>query len=263
MYQDLKEKVAVVTGVGSERGMGFAIAQRLAAEGCRLLVSDICPLETIEALAARIVEAGVEALAYRCDISDEEEVDKMARAAVGHYGRVDILVNNAGVLRAKAFLEHSPEDWDLMFSVMVKGSYLCTRAFAKGMVAQGSGVVINISSMGGKRVFSGEAAYGTCKRAIVHLTQAAAVELSPLGVRVNGIAPGDHWTEMLEKCFVEMAAMEGCTVEDLIAESEAETPLRRLGTTEDIAKVVAFLASDQAGFITGQVINVNGGLHME
>lgn len=264
MYEDLKNKTAVITGVGSERGMGFAIASRLAVESCNVFLVDVCPVEIITAIAENIQKHGGKATPYWCDITDEAAVSEMVNAAIDTYGSIDILINNAGVLRAKAYMDYTPGDWDFMFNVMVKGSFLCSKAVAAHMLEKNiKGTIINMASMGGKHVFSGEAAYGTCKRAVVHLTQAAATELSPHGIRVNGIAPGDHWTDMLEKCFKEMAKQEGCTVEDLIAESEAETPLRRLGTTEDVANLCAFLVSQQASFITGQVINVNGGLYME
>jgi NAD(P)-dependent dehydrogenase (short-subunit alcohol dehydrogenase family) len=264
MYDDLNGKTAIVTGVGSRKGMGFAIASRLAKEGCRLLITDVCPLDAMRPLRDEIRAAGGNAEIFQGDVSEETAVQKMVDCAVASFGQVDILVNNAGVLRAKAFLDYLPSDWDFMYNVMVKGSFLCIKAVAEQMLKKGiPGAIINLSSMGGKRVFPGEAAYGSCKRAIVHLTQAAAAELSPQGIRVNGVAPGDHWTDMLEKCFREMAEIEGRTVEELIAESEAETPMRRMGATEDIANVCAFLASDQASFITGQTINVNGGFYME
>ncbi|MDR2156926.1 MAG: SDR family oxidoreductase [Clostridiales Family XIII bacterium] len=264
MYEDLNGKTAIVTGVGSRRGMGFAIATRLSKEGCRLLLADVRALDAIEPLADCIRSAGGIAEAFQCDIADETSVRSMVDHAISSFGQVDILINNAGILRAKAFLDYLPSDWDLMYNVMVKGSFLCTKSVAEKMLEKHiPGAIVNLSSMGGKRVFPGEAAYGTCKRAVLHLTQAAAAELSPLGIRVNGVAPGDHWTDMLEQCFREMAEREGRTVEDLIAESEAETPMRRMGTTEDVANVCAFLASDQSSFVTGQVINVNGGFFME
>jgi NAD(P)-dependent dehydrogenase (short-subunit alcohol dehydrogenase family) len=264
MYDDLKGKTALVTGVGSRRGMGFAIASRLANEGCSLLLADVCPTENIEALADEIRAQGGIAAVHRCNVTDEAEVQGMVKAAEAVFGGIDILINNAGILRAKAFLSYTAEDWDAMYGVMVKGSFLCTKAVAAHLLERDAkGVVVNIASMGGKRVFPGEAAYGTCKRAVVHLTQAAAAELSREGIRVNGVAPGDHWTDMLEKCFLEMAETEGRTVGELIEESVRETPMGRLGTTEDIANICAFLVSEQAAFITGQVINVNGGLHME
>lgn len=264
MYNELQGQTAIVTGVGSANGMGYAIASRLSEEGCNVVIADIRPIDEIESLAKMIARQGGKTLAAQCDVSSPDSIENMVAESVAEFGQIDILINNAGILKAKAFLDYDASEWDLMYQVIVKGSYLCTKAVASHMISRRiAGTIINISSMGGKRVFEGEAAYGACKRAVVHLTQAAAVELSPKNIRVNGVAPGDHWTDMLEQCFREMAKNRACTVDDLIAETTAETPLGRLGTTEDIANICAFLASGQASFITGQVINVNGGLHME
>ena len=241
-------EVALVTGAG--RGMGRAVALTLAAGGAQVVVNDI-DATTVHAVAEEIEEQGGDALPVVADVSDEDEVQTMVQAAVGHFGTVHILVNNAGILRSTTPLETIPvNEWDLMMAVNVRGIFLCTKHVLPLMKAQRRGRIVNVSSSAGRSTSTfGGAHYTTSKAAVLGLTRHTAREVAPYGINVNAVAPGSMDTEMVR----EMVALER------IAQEEAKIPLGRLGTPQDEADLVAFLVSDEASYITGATIDINGG----
>lgn len=260
-----KSSVVLITGCGNDRGFGYAIAKAFAARGARLALADIMPLEAIGELAHKLEGLGAErAIPVHCDVSDETSVAAMAEDVFTRLGGVDVLVNNAGVMRVSSFLESTAAEWDLSYNVMLKGSFLCTREVAKRMIAARiKGRIINMASVGGKRPWVYSAAYCACKAGIVSLTQVSATALAPYGILVNGIAPGDHETDMLDVCYTAGAALDRITPQEFKERAISSIPLGHLGTTQDIAKMAVFLASEDAAFITGQVMNVNGGVLMQ
>lgn len=261
----LEGKSVIITGCGNDRGLGFAMAKAFAAEGAKLALVDICPEAEIEMLGQRLRDAGaMDVLSIQTDVSDEGQVAEMAARVVGRYGTIDVLVNNAGVMRVNRFLDMTAADWDLHYNVMLKGSFLCSKEVIKIMLKQESrGKVVNLSSVGGKRPWIYSAPYCACKAGIINLTQVCAAEFSMHGINVNGIAPGDHDTDMLALCYREGAKMEGVTPEDFREMALRSIPMGHLGTVEDIANMCLFLSSSKADFIAGQVINVNGGVYMQ
>lgn len=250
----LEGRTAIVTGAGN--GIGRAIARRLAEEGCALGLLDL-DLAAVEATAAAIGAAGGTAHALGADVSDGPGVTAAMRDLETRLGRVDILVNNAGFCKVGTLLDCSEADWRQTFGVNVDGLFHCTRAVAPGMVARGSGNIINIASWMGKSGVGAYSAYCASKFAVVSLTQSLACELGPQGVRVNAIAPGlIVETKMRDESDPQRRAQGLPTSED-----RAKTiPRRRAGLPVDIANTAAFLVSDQADYITGETINVTGGL---
>lgn len=249
----LAGRVAIVTGAG--QGLGRAYALRLALEGAHVLVADIDP-ETSRTVAARIVAEGGKALSSQTDVTSAESVKHMVEQAIAGLGGVDILVTNAGgsLYARRPFEEFDEAAWDHVINVNLKGAWLCARACAGPMKAAGWGRIINISTTS---VFRGEPVglvpYITAKAGVVTLTRAMARELGPFNVTVNAIAPG--WTPAPEpKKHQSPALMEAMRQRFL-----AELALKRIETPEDLANAVVFLASEEASFITGQTINVDGG----
>jgi 3-oxoacyl-[acyl-carrier protein] reductase len=234
--KDLAGK-ALVTG--ASRGIGAAIARALHRDGWQLVIHYSRSEAEALSLAAELGAAAV-----RCDVADSLQVREM----FGRIGDVDLLVNNAGIAHYGLMSDMNEETWRRLFAVNVDGAYHCCRAAVPHMVRQKKGCIINISSVWGVRGASCEAAYSAAKAAIIGLTRALAKELGPSGVRVNAIAPGVIKTDMIS----------GLGPEALAALAD-ETPLCRLGTPEDVAELAAFLASDRASFITGQVIAADGG----
>ena len=229
--------IALVTGAG--RGIGAAIARTLAREGWDVLIHCSGSLDAARALAR---ELGAEVL--QADLTDPAQVTALAQAA----GGVQLLVNNAGIAWYGLVTDMTDEDWRRLFSVNVDGMFRLTRAVLPGMVRRGGGTIVNVASVWGERGASCEAAYSAAKGAVIAFTKALAKEYGPAGVRVNAVSPGVIATDMLAR--FDAASL---------AELAGETPLGRIGTPEDVAEAVAFLASDRAGFITGQVLGVNGG----
>lgn len=240
------EKTAVVTG--ASRGIGAAAARALAAQGCRVAVC--CRQRRAEAgaVAAGIRAAGGTALDFCADVSDEAAVQAMFAEIRRTLGDPDILVNNAGVAWQKLFTDVTAAEWDAMFGVCVKGAFHCCQAVLPHMIRQKWGRIINVSSMWGQVGASCEAPYSAAKAALIGLTKALAKEEGPSGITVNCVAPGVIDTEM-------MAAFSAGD-KAVLAE---ETPLGRLGTPEDVAAAIAFLASEAGSFFTGQVLCPNGG----
>ena len=240
-------KVAVITGASG--GIGAAVARRLAAQGCYVVLGYCRSREKAESLCRELREAGGEAVSFRADLTKAEEAKALIEFAVQQYGHLDILVNNAGIAQIKLFTDITPEEWRQMFAANVDGIYHCCRAAVPYLVQQHSGTIINVSSIWGLCGASCEVHYSASKAAVIGFTQALAKELAPSGITVNCVAPGVIDTDM-------MAAF---TAEDKAALAE-ETPVGRLGSADEVAKLLLYLAGEDAGYITGQVFGVNGGL---
>lgn len=234
-------KTVLITG--ASRGIGAAAAREFSKEGCRVIINYRRSEIKAEALAKEI--GGV---AIKADVGDPTEVNSMMSRIESEYGGADIIVNNAGISRFNLLSDTSEEEWQEIINVNLSGAYRVLRSGVKPMIRKHSGSVINISSMWGQVGSSCEAAYSAAKAGLIGLTMALAKELGPSNIRVNCIAPGVIDTDMNRSLTPET-----------IAELKEETPLTRLGTPEDIARVAVFLASDAASFITGQVIGVSGG----
>jgi NAD(P)-dependent dehydrogenase (short-subunit alcohol dehydrogenase family) len=244
----LPNTVALITGGGS--GIGRAIAERFAREGAQVVAADLRP-ERAEETAARIKGAGGEAIALTVDVADGTSVAAMAEAAVARYGRVDVLVNNAGISIGDDILDFDEATWDLNLAVVLKGVYLCSRALLPGMLERRRGVVLNIASVNGMMAV-GEAAYSAAKAGMINLTQNMALKYGNRGVRVNCIAPGTVRTPI----WGERVARDPHVFDKLAA----WYPLGRVGEPDDVANAALFLASDEAAWITGVVLPVDGGL---
>lgn len=242
----LKDKVALVTG--ASRGLGKAIALQLATEGARVTVNYMKSTDKAEEVVREIVSRGGNATAMRADITSFAEVEKMVDSLYEQSGRIDILVNNAGVTRDELLISMTPEEWDSVMKTNLGGLFNCTKAVAKYMMMQKSGRIINISSVAGERGGRGQSNYAASKGGINAFTRSVAMELAPKKITVNAVAPGVVETEM-SSTVIRRA-------KDIILDSVA---LKRLGQPEEIAKVVAFLASDDSSYITGEVIRVDGG----
>lgn len=264
----LKDKVAGVTGAGT--GIGKAIAMAFAAEGAKVAVTDLRE-DWAQEVAAAIEKAGGIAIPLRLDVTNRQEIEAALKAILERWGRVDIWCNNAGVSTMNRFVDLEEKDWDFVMNVNAKGVFLCSQIIARQMMRQEPdpvsglrGKIINIASMAGKR---GNAPflshYVASKFAVVGLTQAMAGELAPYGILVNSVCPGYVQTSMQEREVEWEAALRGITREEVRKLYIADTPLGRLETPEDVAKVVVFLASSDADFITGEAINVNGGAWMD
>jgi len=244
----LEKRIALVTG--GARGIGYAIACKLAADGCAVVISDIMG-EVADEAAAKLVADGAEAYSVSGDVSKVDDVERMFAQALEKYGKIDILINNAGVTRDNLLLRLEEKDWDLVLDVNLKGSFLCTKAASRIMMKNRWGRIINISSVVGVMGNAGQANYSASKAGIIGLTKSAAKELGGRNITVNAVAPGYIQTEMTEK--LPQAAKDGFL---------EKIPLKRPGTPGDVAAVVSFLASDAAEYITGQVINCDGGMLM-
>jgi len=241
----LQDKVAMITG--SARGIGRATALAFAAEGAQVIVCDMDAAGG-EQTAADIRAAGGRAQFVQVDVTDRASVDALVQAAQAHFGRIDVLVNNAGVLRDRSLLKMTEQDFDFVINVNLKGVFNCTQAVAPLLAAQGSGVILNASSVVGVSGNYGQTSYVASKAGVIGMTKVWARELGPKGVRVNAVAPGFISTEML-------AGIPDKVMEEL----KAKISLRRLGRPEDIAHAYVFLASDEAAYITGHVLHVDGG----
>lgn len=246
----LKNKVALITG--ARRGMGKADALILAGYGAKVVITDINQEECQE-VADEIKKQGGEAIAFKMNVADKTEVEEVVAKTAKKFGAIDILVNNAGIVEFKPFLDLTEEDWDKTININLKGQFLCAQAAAKQMQKQGGGVIINIASvaMGQQGVgFPNIAHYCASKGGIAALTEALAVELAPFNIRVNGIAPGLIDTPMVASIKADPAQLAGLL---------SRVPLKRVGKPEEIAEVVAFLASDNSSYMTGSMLVVDGG----
>jgi len=241
-------KVAIVTGAA--RGIGRAIAEELAERGADLALCDLRS-EWLDETVAAVQAKGRKALALAVDVGDSATVNDCVKSVMDAFGRIDIMVNNAGITKDTLLLRMSDEDWDDVLKVNLKGTFLFTRAVARPMMKQRSGAIVNIASIIGLIGNAGQANYAASKAGVIALTKSAAKELAPRGVRVNSIAPGFITSKMTDALSQE--------VRDQML---ANIPMARFGVPEDIAKAVAFLASDEAAYVTGQCLSVNGGMVM-
>jgi 3-oxoacyl-[acyl-carrier protein] reductase len=247
----LTGKVAIVTGSG--RGIGAATARRLASEGAAVAVLDLAESGTADTVAA-IEQAGGTAVGIGCDVSVADQVQAAVERVVSELSGLDILVNNAGVIRDNLLFKMTEDDWDTVMAVHLRGAFLCTRAAQQHMVEQRSGRIVNLSSTSalGNR---GQANYSAAKAGMQGFTRTLAIELGPFGITANAVAPGFIETAMTDAT----ARRIGMDPKEFREAAAATVPLRRTGKPEDIAGVIAFLVGDDASFVTGQTIYVDGG----
>lgn len=250
----LKAKIAVVTGAA--RGIGLGIARHLANEGAEVVMADILA-DAAEREAQAIVSSGGRAVARLLDVTDSGLVNEFFKATVAHFGRLDILVNNAGVHLVKPITDYSDEDWAFIMNINARGPFFTMRAAAETMKTQRSGKIINIVTILTGTPYS--SVYEASKHCLMGLTKCLMYELAPYGITVNAISPGTVDTELLRKGIHEKAQSAGVTDDFIWHQIASTTPLGRICTPEDVAAAVAFLASPDADYITGELIHVTGG----
>ncbi len=245
----LNGKVAIVTGAG--RGIGRAIALQFAEHGAKVVINYRSSIAQVEELLEKIKEAGGEAIAVQADISKEEEAKNLIEEAVKHFGKLDVIVNNAGITKDNLLMRISEEDFDNVIDINLKGTFFCTKFASKVMLKQKSGKIINISSVVGLTGNIGQANYAASKAGVIGMTKAVARELASRGITVNAVAPGFIESDMTSQ------------LSDKVKEATlASIPLKRYGYASEVANTVSFLASEAANYITGQVIQVDGGMVM-
>lgn len=246
--QRLKGKVAIVTG--ASRGIGRAIALRLASEGADVIVT-ATSLESAERTASEVEKMGRQALPLAINVATYEEVESLIKEALAKFERIDVLVNNAGITQDNLLVRMTEEQWDDVLKVNLKGTYNCIRAATRTLMKKRSGRIINITSVVGVMGNAGQANYAASKAGIIGLTKSVARELASRNIQVNAVAPGFIQTDMTDALPDDVKANLGTTI-----------PLGKVGDAEDVAAAVAFLASDDAKYITGQVLRVDGGMAM-
>lgn len=272
----LKGKVAICTGSGRKDGLGAAILRRLAADGCKVVVtdlgepsgllsdSDIGASKGMEEVAEELRAAGAECITVPCDVRDPESVNTLMQKTIEAFGRLDILVNNAGVgYLMQDFRKVPLHEWQLVMDVNLTGAFICTQAATEHMIAGGNGGrIINIASQAAKSGFPHLAAYVATKHGLVGLTRSNAIELGEHGITVNAVCPNHVTTGLGAKQNDYYAKLQGKTLEEFMQSMRERIPLGRPGLPEDTANACAFLASDEAQYITGEAMNVSGGEEM-
>jgi len=248
MSKGLAGRVAIVTG--GTRGIGRAIVRALAGDGAAVVLTGRDPARVAET-AREFESAGAQVLGLVAEMGRSEDIQRVVEDAQERFGRIDLLVNNAGVIRDGLLIRMKDADWDEVLDVNLRAAFQTTRAVARIMARQRSGRIINIASTAGVTGTAGQANYAAAKAGLIGLTKSTARELAHWGILVNAVAPGLIETDM-------SAGLTGDVREAYIA----QVPLKRIGTPDEVAEVIRFLASDGAGYITGQVIHVNGGLYM-
>lgn len=245
-FEDIKDQVVIVTGSG--RGIGRATAELFAGMGAKVVVSDIDQDVCDEAAKEIAKDTGAEVIGIVCNITDREQVDSMMQQVIDKWGKIDTLINNAGITKDGLFLRMKPDQWNFIIDVNLNGTYHCTHAAVNFMRKAKKGSIINLSSLA--RIGNpGQANYSAAKAGVVGFTKAVAKEIAPMGIRVNAVAPGFVVTRLTD------------AIPDKIADEMVKSiPMRRKGEPEDIAKVCLFLASSMSSYVTGQVLDVNGGL---
>ncbi|MCK5434134.1 MAG: 3-oxoacyl-[acyl-carrier-protein] reductase [Dehalococcoidales bacterium] len=244
---NLSNRVAIVTGGG--RGIGRTIALKLAEVGATVVVNDIGEASPVGSVAEEIKAMGGQSLAVLADVSSSSDVARLVEETIAAYGKVDILVNNAGIARDQLIIRMSDEDWDRVLSVNLKGAFLCARAVLRHMIKQRWGRIISIASIVGLVGNPGQANYASAKAGIIGFTRTVAKEVAARGITANAIAPGFIDTEMTQRLE-----------EDWKQQLKKQIPLGYFGSPCDVAEAVAFLASEEARYITGQVLSVDGGM---
>lgn len=248
---ELEGKIALVTGAGRNgKGIGRSICLELVKAGAKIVITDYVE-ENATVLADEITSMGGEAMAVQANVADPADVERMVSSAVDKFGKIDILVNNAGITRDNLILRMSEAEWDSVLDTNLKGTFNCTKAVSKLMLRQRSGKIVNVASVMGVIGNAGQANYSASKGGVIALTKTTAREFGSRGINVNAVAPGFIQTVMTE----EMSEQAKQAIEKQI-------PLTRLGTPDDVAKVIMFLCSEAASYLTGQVINVDGGMVM-
>jgi len=246
----LSGKVALITG--SARGIGKAIALELANHGANIVINDILTENEINKTLEEVKQSTNKAIGIRADITKLDEVESMVKEIINKFGKVDILINNAGITRDSLLIRMKEEEWDAVININLKGTFNCSKTVAKYMMRQKKGgKIVNISSVIGLIGNVGQTNYAASKAGIIGLTKSMAKELALRNINVNAIAPGFIETDMTKKL-----------PEKVRQDLQQQIPLKRLGIVEDVAKAVYFLVSDAANYITGQVINVDGGMVM-
>ena len=245
----LEGKIAVVTG--GSRGIGFATCKKLASEGATIIITDICDSEKAAPAIKELEDMGAKAKFYQSDVSDFASATETVNAIIEEFGGLDILVNNAGIVRDKLMLKMEEQDFDAVININLKGTYNMIKATYKHFMKQRSGRIISLASVVGIMGNAGQANYSASKAGIIGLTKSVAKELAGRGVTANAVAPGYIGTDMTN------------VLSDKVKDAmKAQIPAKRIGTPEDVANVVAFLCSDEASYVTGEVIRVDGGLAM-
>ena len=267
-----EKKVAVCTGSGRAGGMGEAILRRLGKEGYRLVVTDVdgsgtshlAQPEEMASVAESLGSQGADVLSHACDVRSAESVKELFNAVMEHFGRVDVLINNAGIgFVMKDTREVSPDEWNLVIDVTLSGVFHCTQVAAAHMEAAGrGGRIINIASQAAKTGFPHMAPYCAAKHGVIGLTRTAAIDYGAAGITVNAVCPNHVTTGLGSAQNAYFSAFKGMTESAYLEEMAARIPMQRIGQAADTAAMCAFLASDEASFITGEAINVSGGEEM-
>jgi len=253
----LSKKVAIVTGAG--RGIGRAIAFALSSEGTSVVISD-ADGASAERTADETRNKGGKALATKTDVVSNLDLSQMVNSTVREFGRIDLLVNCAGVHSTARFEDITEKEWDRIMDVNVKGVFLCSQHVVRQMIAQGQGgKIVNIASISGKAAWPRIAHYTASKHAVIGLTRSMAIDLAQYRINVNAVCPGEVDTDMHDQILKEAAELSGKSIEEIRKEFVAKIPLGRMEQPEDVAKLVVFLCTDDADYMTGQAINIDGG----